>query len=107
MTFQAAEALEQSQVIVGYTVYIDLIKDDYPDKTFFSTPMKKEVDRCRMAVEEAVKGQEVSMVCSGDAGIYGMAGLVYQVAEDYPDIEIRVIPGITAACSGSAILGAP
>ena len=54
--------------------------------------MKRKGDRCRMAVEEALKGQEVSMVCSGDAGIYGMAGLVYQIAEDYPDVDIRVIP---------------
>ena len=107
MTHQAAAALERSRVIVGYTVYIDLIKEDYPDKVFLSTPMKKEVDRCRMAVEEALKGQEVSMVCSGDAGIYGMAGLVYQVAEDYPAMDIYLIPGITAACSGAAILGAP
>lgn len=107
MTLQAIETLKRSEVIIGYTVYVDLIRHHYPNKKILSTPMKKEVDRCRMAVEEALKGQEVSMVCSGDAGIYGMAGLVYQVAEDYPDVDIRVIPGITAACSGAALLGAP
>lgn len=67
-------ALEQSDVIVGYTVYIDLVKEHFSDKAFLTTPMRKEVDRCVMAFEEAKKGQTVSMICSGDAGVYGMAG---------------------------------
>lgn len=69
--------------------------------------MKQEVDRCRMAIEQTVAGKTVSMVCSGDAGVYGMAGLIYELAQQYPPIEIEVIPGITAAMSGAAVLGAP
>ncbi len=107
MTPQAADALSESDVICGYTVYIDLIKDDYSNKTFLTTPMKKEVDRCRMAIEETLKGQTVSMVCSGDPGVYGMASLIFELAQAYDPIEIEVVPGITAACSGAAVLGAP
>lgn len=107
MTGRAVAALENSQVIAGYTVYIDLIKDKFADKMLLSTPMKKEVDRCKLALEEALKGQTVSLVCSGDAGVYGMAGLMYEVAENHPEVEIEVVPGITAACSGAGVLGAP
>ena len=76
MTIRARNVLERCPVIIGYTVYIDLIRDEFPDKTYLSTPMRKEADRCRMAFAEAEKGQDVAMVCSGDAGIYGMAGLI-------------------------------
>ena len=69
--------------------------------------MKQEVKRCQMAFEEAVKGQDVAMVCSGDAGVYGMAGLIYEVGREYPEIKIEIIPGITAATGGAAVLGAP
>ena len=107
MTPQASEALANSDVICGYGVYIDLIKDAYPNKKLMSTPMKKEADRCRLAIEETLKGQTVSMVCSGDPGVYGMASLMFEIAQQYDPIEISVIPGITAACSGAAVLGAP
>ena len=107
MTPQASDALKESDVICGYHVYIDLIKGDYPNKTFLTTPMKKEVDRCRMAIEETLKNQTVSMVCSGDPGVYGMASLIFELAQNYDPIEIEVVPGITAACSGAAVLGAP
>lgn len=93
--------------MVGYTAYIALIRDQFPDKEMTSTGMKKEVDRCRLAVETAVEGKNVAVVCSGDSGVYGMAGLIYEVAQDYPPIDIEVIPGITAACGGAAVLGAP
>jgi precorrin-3B C17-methyltransferase len=83
MTPQAKDALSDSDVICGYGVYVDLVKDDFADKQFLTTPMKKEADRCRMAVEEALKGQTVSMVCSGDPGVYGMASLMFEVAQDY------------------------
>ncbi|MGN0710439.1 MAG: precorrin-3B C(17)-methyltransferase [Anaerovoracaceae bacterium] len=106
-TGRAVQALEECQVITGYTVYIDLIKEKFSHKKLLSTPMKKEVERCRLAIEEALKGQTVGMVCSGDAGVYGMAGLIYEIAQEYPPIEIEVVPGITAACSGAAVLGAP
>ena len=107
MTVRAAKVLSECQVIVGYTVYIDLIKEEYPDKICLSTPMRQEVQRCRMALEEAGKDQNVAVVCSGHAGIYGMAGLVYELAADYSGVEIEVVPGITAASGGAAILGAP
>ena len=107
MTGRAAEAMKKSDVIVGYTVYVDLVKPYFPDSSFLATPMMKEVERCRIAFEEAEKGKTVSMICSGDAGVYGMAGLMYEVGVDYPDTELEIIPGVTAASSGAAVLGAP
>ena len=107
MTIRAKKVLEKCPVIIGYTVYIDLIREEFPDKIFLSTPMRKEADRCRMAFAEAQKGQDVAMVCSGDAGIYGMAGLICEIGKDYPDVGIEVVPGITAASGGAAVLGAP
>ena len=107
MTIRARKVLEKCPVIIGYTVYIDLIREEFPDKTFLSTPMRKEADRCRMAFTEAQKGQDVAMVCSGDAGVYGMAGLICEVGKDYPDVGIEIVPGITAASGGAAVLGAP
>ena len=107
MTIEAARALKDSDVIIGYTVYVDLVKDHFPDKEFLTTPMKKEVDRCILAFEEAAKGKQVSMICSGDAGVYGMAGLMYEVGENYPETELVILPGVTAATGGAAVLGAP
>ena len=107
MTLKAIHALENSDVIIGYTVYVDLVRDHFPDKEFMTTPMKKEVDRCVIAFEEAQKGKTVSMICSGDAGVYGMAGLMYEVGVRYPDVELEIIPGVTAALGGGAVLGAP
>ena len=107
LTGRARAALAACDLVVGYTAYVALIKDEFPDKEYRSTGMRKEVDRCRAAVEAAVEGHDVAMVCSGDSGIYGMAGLIYEVAQEYPPIEIEVVPGITAACGGAAVLGAP
>ncbi len=107
LTGRAREALEQADLIIGYTAYIALIREAFPEKEMRSTGMRREVDRCREAVEAAVSGKDVAMVCSGDSGIYGMAGLVYEVAQEYPPIVIEVVPGITAACGGAAVLGAP
>jgi precorrin-3B C17-methyltransferase len=107
MTIRGAKVLEECDVIVGYTVYIDLVKEHFGDKEFLTTPMKKEVDRCIMAFEEAVKGKKVSMICSGDAGVYGMAGLMLELGEKYPNVQIEVVPGVTAALGGGAVLGAP
>ena len=70
---------------------------------FLTTPMRQEVERCRMALEEAAKGRNVSMVCSGDSGVYGMAGLILELAPEYPDVKIQVIPGVTAACAGRCV----
>ena len=107
MTVQAQKALEDSDVIIGYPVYLELIKERYAEKEFLSTPMKKEVDRCRMCFEQALSGKTTSIVCSGDAGVYGMAGLLLELAGEYPGTEIKVVAGVTAALSGGAVLGAP
>ncbi len=107
MTLRASEALEAADVIVGYTVYIDLIREAYSHKELRSTPMRQETERCRMALELADTGKTVAMVCSGDPGVYGMAGLCYELSPRWPQVELEVIPGITAACGGAAVLGAP
>lgn len=107
MTIKADETLKSCDVIVGYNVYVDLVKERYKEKEFLTTPMTKEVDRCQMALDEAAKGKNVAVVCSGDSGIYGMAALIYELRGEKDLPEIEVIPGITAASSGGAILGAP
>ena len=106
MTVKALRALESCNVIAGYGVYVDLVKPLLPDKEYLVTPMRKEVDRCRMAIDCALSGKTTAMISSGDAGVYGMAGLIHELAEG-KDVEIEVIPGVTAALSGGAVLGAP
>ena len=107
MTLQAKQVLAESDCIVGYTVYLEILPESLKSKELISTPMRQEVKRCEMAFEEAMKGKKVSMICSGDAGVYGMASLMYELSERYPDVEIEVVPGITATLSGAAVLGAP
>ena len=100
-------ALAASDVLVGYTTYIQLVRERYPEKEIVATPMTTEVERCRACRELALGGKTVSMVCSVDAGVYCMAGLVHQVCRDFPELEIQVLPGVTAATAGAALLGAP
>lgn len=107
MTIQAAQVLRDCDLIVGYTVYVDLIREHFAEKEFLTTPMRREVERCQLAFEEAMKGRTVAMICSGDAGVYGMAGLMYEIGEDYPEITVEVVGGVTAAISGASVLGAP
>ena len=107
MTVEAAEALSRSDCIVGYHVYTQLVQEDFPEKEYYTTPMTKEVDRCREALALADKGKTVSLICSGDAGVYGMSGLVWQLHGEYPDVDIQVVAGVTAALAGAAVLGAP
>ena len=107
MTGEAIWALEESDVIVGYPVYLKLLGERFQKKEFLSTPMRQEKERCMMCFEEAAKGKQVALICSGDAGIYGMASLMYELGKDYPEVELVIIPGITAASSGAAVLGAP
>ena len=107
ITPRARAAIQESDIIAGYTVYIDLIRPLIGDKEILQTPMKQEIDRCTRARDAALTGKTVAMICSGDAGVYGMAGLMYEVCATYPNIDIEVIPGITAACGGAAVLGAP
>ena len=114
MTTEAYEAMEKADVIVGYTVYIDLVKEHFPNKGFFTTPMRKEIERCRACYDYAIDGKVVAFICSGDAGVYGMAAPMYELLPEYvnanSDISedsITVIPGVTAAISGAAVLGSP
>ena len=107
MTPEARIAIEESDVVVGYTLYVELGKELCEGKIVQSTSMKKEVDRCKIALDYALQGKTVAFVCSGDAGVYGMAGVMCEVAEEHPDVEIKTVAGITAACSGAAVLGAP
>ena len=107
MTEEAVRALEESDVIVGYTVYVDLVKGYFPDKPVLTTPMRREVERVELALAEAAGGKTVAMVCSGDPGVYGMSGLAQELAERYPGVTVQTVPGVSAVLSGAAILGAP
>ena len=100
MTFEAMQALEQADMIVGYSLYVELLGERFSGKEFFTTPMRKEKERCERCFEEAEKGKKVALVCSGDAGVYGMASLMYEIGKNYPQTELVIIPGITAANSG-------
>ena len=101
MTIRADRALQSCDAIVGYGVYVDLVKERYPDKAFYETPMTQEAKRCALALELARAGKTAAMVCSGDSGIYGMAALVYELRGESREPEIEVIPGLTAACRGA------
>ena len=107
LTAEARQALEEAEVLCGYGVYVDLVAPLFPGKEVYTTPMKRELERCRWALETAAAGRTTAMVCSGDAGVYGMAGPLLELAADYPEVEVTVVPGITAALSGAAVLGAP
>lgn len=107
LTGQAKTAVESSDVVVGYTVYVDLMKKYYPEKCYMTTGMRKEIERCRLCFELTSTHDRISLICSGDAGVYGMASLMYELLPEDSDIELFVVPGITAANSGAAVLGAP
>ena len=107
MTVRAHEAITEAEVVIGYQVYVELVRGRYPEKEYLTTPMTREAERCRMALDEAAKGKTAALICSGDSGVYGMAGLCFELRGEEPEPEIEVIPGLTAACSGAAILGAP
>ena len=107
MTMEAQETCILCDVIAGYTVYVELIRKHFPDKQYIVTGMKQETERCTLALDAAASGKRTAMVCSGDAGVYGMAGILLELGEDYPQVEIVVVAGVTAALSGAAVLGAP
>jgi precorrin-3B C17-methyltransferase len=107
-TFRAVEAIAESQVIVGYSRYLDLIEDLTAGKEIISSGMTQEVERCRTALLRAAAGQTVALVSSGDAGIYGMAGPAIELAHaEGLSVPIEVVPGVTAASAAAAALGAP
>ncbi len=107
MTEEARLAIAASDVIIGYTVYVDLVRPLFPEKEYISTPMRREEERCRICFEQAAAGRRACMICGGDAGIYGLASPMIEIGGDYPDIDIKIIPGVTAASAGAALLGAP
>lgn len=107
MTGLCRRRLEDCDVIVGYTGYTRLLRPLFPEKRFFETGMTREVDRCRSAIEMAAAGETVCVVSSGDSGVYGMASLIFELAAGVEGLEIEVVPGVTAAISGAALLGAP
>jgi precorrin-3B C17-methyltransferase len=106
MTIAAHQTIISSELIVGYTKYVELLKEYFPEKEYASTGMKQERERVEYALKEA-QSKNVSLICSGDPQLYGMAGLAYELGENYPDTEIRVVSGVTAAFSGGAVLGSP
>ncbi|WP_455528942.1 precorrin-3B C(17)-methyltransferase [Ruminococcus sp.] len=107
ITIEAEKAILSSDIVVGYTVYIEQIKRFYPEKECISTGMKQERERVELALRNASDGKTVALVCSGDSQLYGMAGLAIELSVNYPEVDIEVIPGVTAAFSGGAVLGAP
>ena len=107
MTQAALQALESADIVIGYKTYIDLIKTLIADKEILMSGMRREVDRCEAALTEAQKGKRVVLVSSGDAGIYGMAGIMLEVALDSKNVPVEVIPGVTAAGAAASRLGAP
>lgn len=107
MTLQARAALDSADILCGYPVYLDLIRDLYPEKPTIATGMKREMERCQKALDAALDGKTVALVCSGDAGVYGMASPLLELAADHPEVEVEVVAGVTAALSGGAVLGAP
>lgn len=106
MTIEAEKALKNSDIIVGYTVYTELVKKIFPEKEYISTGMKQEKDRVKIALEKSAE-RNVSIVCSGDSGVYGMAGLAIEMSKNYPETDIEIVAGVTSALSGGAVLGSP
>ncbi len=107
LTAAARAALEEAELICGYTLYVELLRLVFPEKEYHATGMTGEIARCRHALEQAAGGRCTALVCSGDAGIYGMAGPMLELAPEYPGAEIEIVPGVTAALAGGALLGAP
>ena len=106
LTAEALSALRKCDIISGYKVYADLVKKFLPEKNFSVYPMRSEIERCEDALELSKNGKCVALISSGDPGVYGMAGLMLEIAKDSNE-EIKIIPGVTAANSAAAILGAP
>jgi precorrin-3B C17-methyltransferase len=96
--------------VVGYRPYLDAISDLLEGKETVSTGMRQEVDRAREAVKRAREGRRVALVSSGDAGVYGMAGLALEIVSEQgaaKEIDIEIVPGVTASCAAAAALGSP
>ena len=106
ISVRAYKTLKNVDVIAGYITYIDLVKDEFKEKEFYVSGIKKEIDRCEKVLELAKEGKTVALISSGDAGIYGMAGIMIEVALG-SGIDVEVIPGITSSVAGASLVGAP
>ena len=107
MTLRAQAAIEASDTVVGYTVYAEIIRSFFPEKDISSTAMRHERERVEYSLQRVAAGYTVCLVCSGDSQLYGLAGLALEMSPEYPDVDIEIVPGVTAALSGGAVLGAP
>ena len=107
LTIRAEQVIKDSDIIVGYRAYTDIVRAYYPDKQYLESAMRQEIDRCEKCVDLAIEGNVVALICSGDAGIYGMASPLLETAHKKGFYDVEIIPGITAASSGAALLGAP
>lgn len=108
MTPRAKKAIDNADLVIGYSTYVELIKEYFPDKQFISSGMTREVERCELVLEKALEGKSVAIISSGDSGIYGMAGIMLEVVnKSSRRIPVEIIPGITAASAAAAVLGAP
>lgn len=108
MTPRAVKAIEESDLVIGYSTYVDLIRDYFPRKQFESSGMTREVERCSLVLQKALEGKTVALISSGDSGIYGMAGIMLEVVQNSGnEVPVEVVPGVTSAVSAAAVLGAP
>lgn len=109
LTRRAEDVLRSVDLIVGYDGYVVLVRAWLPEQNYASSPITHEVERAREAVERALGGERVALIGSGDAGVYGLAGLALQLLaeHDAADLTVEVVPGVTAATSAAALLGAP
>jgi precorrin-3B C17-methyltransferase len=112
MTFRAKQVIEESKIIVGYETYVSLIGDLIDGKEVYRYPMTQEVDRANQAIDFAEKGNIVSLVSSGDPGIYGMIGLIYEILAEKGwkknnGLYVECIPGVSSLNSCSALIGSP
>ncbi len=106
ISVRAYRTLKEVDVIAGYTTYVNLVREEFQEKEFCASGMKREVERCQEVLELANQGKKVALISSGDSGIYGMAGIMLEVAME-SEIEVEVIPGITSTIAGAALIGAP
>ena len=107
LTFEAFDALQCADIIIGYDTYIDIVKEYLPEKDYFKSPMMSELERIKRCFDEALSGKNVCLVSSGDPGVYGLASPLIEMSDNFPEVEIEVIPGVSALLSGAALLGAP
>ncbi|MGR3292711.1 MAG: precorrin-3B C(17)-methyltransferase [Candidatus Scalindua sp.] len=108
MSIRAVEVIKNSDCVIGYKTYINLIKDLVKDKEVITSGMRSEIERASLAIEKVEAGKVVSVISSGDPGVFGMAGLVLEVAKNCkPRISVEVVPGIPSENAAAALLGAP